>query len=351
MPPTGPALPAPPAALAREFATRKANFLRKPDKSPKGAWDPRVSEICEDLNGRDDFFTTSSCSGRCFLWRGRHHQKGLRGFRRLRVSHDPVEEEFFNLRGLDKEDAHRPVWLSVQAFILHVCCRQLRAAKQLINKASKHLEFAGLYSWRAAGGKFMVEIQGGEHLEFPVNSGDGSLFEAEGRWLCEVVNDRLQRNWGQMAGFLRELRAWPEAEPFLRASEADGPSSAAPVVDHAALAATLCPALAAQPGVAVLGCLPAELRATQGSDQSSQGSWWHLDPLRLALRCRDRRAAGKVMQAAGTLFRKPELRPLPRGAWRLRLQGTERMSLPIRLPDGYEPYAGCEDWVRELVEH
>eukprot|EP00439_Symbiodinium_sp_Y106_P074112 s1822_g14.t1 len=183
MPSTGPALPAPPAALAREFATRKDNFLRKPDKSPKGAWDPRVSEICEELNRRDDFFTTSSCSGRCFLWRGRHHQNGLRGFRRLRMSHDPVEEEFFNLRSLDKEDAQGPVWLSVQAFILHVCCRQLRAAKQLINKASKHLEFAGLYSWRAAGGKFMVEIQGGEHLEFP--------------------GHRLQMTWGSAAATVR----------------------------------------------------------------------------------------------------------------------------------------------------
>ncbi|CAE7359762.1 TYW3 [Symbiodinium sp. CCMP2592] len=332
MPLSGPALTAPPAALAREFATRKDNFLRKPDKSPKGDWDPRVSEICEELNRRDDFFTTSSCSGRCFLWRGRHHQNGLRGFQRLRVSHDPVEEGFFNLRDLEKEDAQGPVWLSVQAFILHVCCRQLRAAKQLINKASKHLEFAGLYSWRAAGGKFMVEIQGGEHLEFPVSCSGRSLFDARGRWLREVVNARLQRNWDQMAGFLHELRTEPsEAEPLLRTSEADGPSSAGAVVDHAALAATGCPALAAQPGVAVLGCLPAQLRAVQGSaDESSQllGSWWHLEPRSLALRCRDRRAAGEVMQAAGTLFRKPELRPLPGGAWRLRLHGTERMSLP-----------------------
>eukprot|EP00439_Symbiodinium_sp_Y106_P075161 s1822_g14.t2 len=71
-----------------------------------------------------------------------------------------------------------------------------------------------------------------------------------------------------MAGFLHELRAEPsEAEPFL----ADGPSRAGAVVDNAALAATGCLALAAQPGVAVLGCLPAKLRAAKGSaDQSSQ---------------------------------------------------------------------------------
>ncbi|CAE7247512.1 UGT80B1 [Symbiodinium natans] len=80
------------------------------------------------------------------------------------------------------------------------------------------------------------------------------------------------------------------------------------------------------------------------------GSWWHLEPFRLALRCSNRRAAGEVMSAAGTLFRKPELRPL-HGSWRLDLRGTERMSFPMQLPDGYEPYAGSEDWVHELVNH
>ena len=52
------------------FQTRKSNCLSKRDKSCAGRIDPRAVEICDALNRREEYYTTSSCAGRCFLYRG-----------------------------------------------------------------------------------------------------------------------------------------------------------------------------------------------------------------------------------------------------------------------------------------
>ena len=52
------------------FQTRKANCLSKRDKSSAGRIDPRAVDICAEVNVREEYYTTSSCSGRCFLYCG-----------------------------------------------------------------------------------------------------------------------------------------------------------------------------------------------------------------------------------------------------------------------------------------
>ena len=52
------------------FQTRKFNCLSKRDKSSAGRIDPRAVDICAALNSRDEYYTTSSCAGRCFLYCG-----------------------------------------------------------------------------------------------------------------------------------------------------------------------------------------------------------------------------------------------------------------------------------------
>ena len=52
------------------FQTRKLNCLSKRDKSSAGRIDPRAVDVCAALNRRDEYYTTSSCAGRCFLYCG-----------------------------------------------------------------------------------------------------------------------------------------------------------------------------------------------------------------------------------------------------------------------------------------
>eukprot|EP00929_Paragymnodinium_shiwhaense_P040325 TRINITY_DN21069_c1_g1_i1.p1 TRINITY_DN21069_c1_g1~~TRINITY_DN21069_c1_g1_i1.p1 ORF type:complete len:550 (+),score=138.61 TRINITY_DN21069_c1_g1_i1:138-1787(+) len=212
---------------ARTFATRKENFLQKPDKSPKGSFDTRVVDICDFINSREDLFTTSSCSGRGFLWRGRHHQddvvpaldssgdaaaaanmseatEGGSGFLRFRISHDPIDDA----GTLDPAGApgQGPIWLSAQPFILHVCCRDMQAATMLCAAAQKSFERVKLYAWKQ--GRWMVEIEGDQHLELPLTTQDGqrSAFAGQEIWLRDLVNTKLQENWSCMEGFLDAMQ-------------------------------------------------------------------------------------------------------------------------------------------------
>ncbi|KAL7525854.1 hypothetical protein ACHAXR_001190, partial [Thalassiosira sp. AJA248-18] len=114
------------------FQTRKTNCLSKRDKSSAGRIDPRAVDICAALNSRDEYYTTSSCAGRCFLYCGdgikSWHSSGGGGedgsgvvdgssgggsggaggggklgfFQRYRVNHDLIREpqRYFNLTTL-----------------------------------------------------------------------------------------------------------------------------------------------------------------------------------------------------------------------------------------------------------
>lgn len=121
------------------FQSRKVHCLGKRDKSNAGRIDPRAVEICAAINARVEYYTTSSCAGRCLMYRGdgiksHHHyavgasagqqdngdeersetpqldsdfryqnQGGLGYFERFRVNHDVVRDanRYFDINTLD----------------------------------------------------------------------------------------------------------------------------------------------------------------------------------------------------------------------------------------------------------
>ena len=46
------------------FLQRKNDLLNKKDKSSIGKWDEKIATLCEVINKKDNYYTTSSCSGR-----------------------------------------------------------------------------------------------------------------------------------------------------------------------------------------------------------------------------------------------------------------------------------------------
>mmetsp|Transcript_17172 Transcript_17172/g.41684 ORF Transcript_17172/g.41684 Transcript_17172/m.41684 type:complete len:674 (+) Transcript_17172:160-2181(+) len=84
--------------LRNDFQNSKNQCLSKRDKSYAGRIDPRAVEICSLINVRDDMYTTSSCSGRSFLYKGQGI-KSTTQFERFRISHDLVGDpsRYFDL--------------------------------------------------------------------------------------------------------------------------------------------------------------------------------------------------------------------------------------------------------------
>lgn len=232
-----------------DFGRRKLNCLGKIDKSSAGRIDSHAVEICGAINEMPDFYTTSSCAGRTHLWRGVGY-KGTTNFERFRVNHELIEDvsKYFDLqvsateqerpgeeeaaRGRDGEEgasdelmspyqqpmdmdveADGTLWLRCEPFILHVCCRNLRAARALVAASRTAFKNVGLQSWKDD--KFMVCIWGDDGLDMPLTvpgtQGQQDLFPtlAQKEWLKTVVNGKHLRNWAKidrLTAAVRELQ-------------------------------------------------------------------------------------------------------------------------------------------------
>jgi tRNA wybutosine-synthesizing protein 3 len=172
------------------FIQRKKDRLSRKDKSFKGNWDRGILNLCNKINSISGYYTTSSCSGRAlFLRESERKEKSLF----LRTYHEElsfrqIKKDLLELvktqKGIVKFKQESP--------ILHVGCKNLEFAQNLLNKA----KMAG---WKRSGiissdGKFFVELCSTEKLEFPVIK-DGSLLMGDKFWIVVVkeANKRLER--------------------------------------------------------------------------------------------------------------------------------------------------------------
>jgi tRNA(Phe) wybutosine-synthesizing methylase Tyw3 len=255
----------------QNFANSKIQCLSKRDKSFAGRIDAKAVEICSVINDREEYYTTSSCSGRCFLYQG-SGVKATDSFRRFRICHGKVNDSrrYFDLATLDadptgggdpmrsigqfdhaekvrqisndqgqlvvdndtrdnsneEESDTRPssvssnvIWLRFEPFILHVACRSLSAASAMMNAARPAFKNVGLTTWKddqstndsSNFAKYLVAIWGDEGLDMPLCTPEGShVFSEAHEWLAALVNERHQRNWEKIDRFVQATRAMSE---------------------------------------------------------------------------------------------------------------------------------------------
>ncbi len=215
------------------FPNEKKLYLQKQDKSKKGGIDENVLPILKLINAHDDYYTTSSCSGRVYLWRGSGKKNETEW---LRVSHELIGEDFFELEAgrapiserynkisrwsaegdapsgeaphsennpkseavlspLQKADVLPSlrtglIWLRLEPFILHVACKDLAAANRLVESARKIYKKSCILT---LSNKIIVEIRGSEIIEMPLYRDGKLLYHGELFWLTTVINQKLQQ--------------------------------------------------------------------------------------------------------------------------------------------------------------
>lgn len=179
--------------LRDNFQQRKKAVLSKLDKSSAGEWDIQIKSLCDKINKSDDFYTTSSCSGRIIVMIDQDKKgPGLFEF----VSHNPVEFGNF-LKCLPKEKAGLDLKFKSEPPILHVACRNLDEAESILNKARK-------VGWKRSGiismGKnIIVELISTEKLEFPLTKKGKMLVNDEFlKIVLEKSNDNLKKGWNKI---------------------------------------------------------------------------------------------------------------------------------------------------------
>ncbi|GAX17165.1 hypothetical protein FisN_10Lh010 [Fistulifera solaris] len=242
------------------FANSKVQCLGKRDKSSAGRIDPKVVEICAVINDLPFYYTTSSCAGRCYLYRG-PGIKSTNSFERFRVNHDKIHEpeRYFDLTTLETDPTgggdpvrsigqydyndynngedtflkpedtpavdpvttHATVegnslFLRFEPFILHVACRSLETAAALMNAARPSFKNVGLTTWKDS--RYLVAIWGDEGLDMPVSlpqmnkHTDHDMVQPIFRdsamlhWLAALINERHDRNWSKIDRFVQTVR-------------------------------------------------------------------------------------------------------------------------------------------------
>jgi len=176
------------------FQNEKKTFLAKLDQSKKGGIDEKVVSLLEVINQKDNYYTTSSCSGRVYLWSGSGKKNETEW---LNVSHDLISKDFF---GVEAKDL---VWLRLEGFILHVACEDIEAANHLLTLAKTLYKKSNILS---ISNKIIVEIRGSELLEMPFYENNNLVFSGDLDWLTSFVNQKLESVWEKVENLKTKLK-------------------------------------------------------------------------------------------------------------------------------------------------
>lgn len=213
-PPPAKDRPKKPKTQTLSFDVSKRNAVEKLDKSPKGSIDAPILELVGAVNGHADFVTTSTCSGRVSLYEARDQGGG-----RWRV----VAHRTVSLAEI--ADAVTPGWaacatpyggtagagvpewanslvsLKVEPPIMHVQCRDVAAAKRLLQVALRAgYRESGLVLSESS--KVMLAIRTTANcLEIPLAADGAQLVpDAYLAWVVDHANAKFSANAERLDG-------------------------------------------------------------------------------------------------------------------------------------------------------
>ena len=185
------------------FAQRKKDILSKRDKSHIGKWDEKIVGLCEKINKSENYYTTSSCSGRVIiiadqdkkardLFLKRYHD--LINFEQLKKDLEEVSQTSTLPPTYTKQGEKKLIKFKLDPCALHVACASLEDAQKLLDKAR-------LAGWKKSGiitvGKrYVVELNSTERLEFPIINNGKVLVDNEFlKILVKRANEKLENTW------------------------------------------------------------------------------------------------------------------------------------------------------------
>ena len=110
------------------FLRRKKNQLEKADKSLKQSWDKPILKLCNKINKIDDYYTTSSCSGRILLIiDSKEKHDDLFVF----VSHSAITISELKKAIEAAIKTRKLIYFKQDPCILHIACRSLEDAQKI----------------------------------------------------------------------------------------------------------------------------------------------------------------------------------------------------------------------------
>ncbi|XP_049455420.1 tRNA wybutosine-synthesizing protein 3 homolog isoform X2 [Epinephelus fuscoguttatus] len=189
--------------MEKRFSQWKKQCLNKLDLSKKGSVDEDIAHVVSLLNSFEEFFTTSSCSGRIILIDGApdssdvHKQNCFWLF----VSHQKCKSD--DLISALANSSGEAV-LKFEPFVLHVQCRRLEDAQLMAVRSTHSLEVPLSHA-----GKLLVDH---EYIHF----------------LTQIANQKMEENLRRIHRFHQNLQSALPTEKLHKLQMSDPPVSQEP---------------------------------------------------------------------------------------------------------------------------
>ena len=191
------------------FDNNKAKIIRqissgRKDKSLVGFVDEEAIPIVNLINSLQNFYTTSSCSGRVLL----QTNPGVPDKRlsnRVYVSHKKVSKAQI-MKVLNENETDGEIWFIFNSFILHVCARSIEDADKFLVAAKRAgLKRAGIFQLRK---RIMLEIIGTQYMAAPIVRGKELVVSEQyvGE-LVDIANEKMKKNWDKLEKFNEEIKS------------------------------------------------------------------------------------------------------------------------------------------------
>jgi tRNA wybutosine-synthesizing protein 3 len=173
------------------FQQQKQNQLSKQDKSNEGGWDKPIKALCNKINKQEDYYTTSSCSGRIVLLK--YSDKKIPDAFIFKTHEKTTFREL--KKALEKTD-FKDVEFQQSTCILHIACTSLEKAFTLVNKAK-------LAGWKRSGvmnqKRNIVELHSTENISFPIIKNNKILVDDDFlKIVIKEANNKLERTWDKI---------------------------------------------------------------------------------------------------------------------------------------------------------
>lgn len=171
------------------------------DLSKKGSIDDRIMELIQYINAKENFFTTSSCSGRISVFSELENQK-KKQCEWLYVTHDAaVKEEVIN----SLKDCKGSAVFKFEPFVLHVQCRDLECGQQMLKAAlTSGFKNSGIVIGRKA--NVIVAVRSTQTIEVPlVHVGELMVSHKYVEFLVDIANKKLDDNQTRIDRFFTNL--------------------------------------------------------------------------------------------------------------------------------------------------
>ncbi len=175
--------------------------LYKPDKSRKGDVDGPIISLIDHINSLDNYYTTSSCSGRIYLLTEADKKPDVKW---LYVSHDvAVDDKIFEILRQDLPEDR--VWLRQENMILHVACRTIGDADAILKIARDNgFRRSGII---ADSNIIIVEICSTEKMDIPLS--DNKKIVVDDRYIkliVKIANEKFLKGKEKLERLEKEIR-------------------------------------------------------------------------------------------------------------------------------------------------